>query len=122
VHEGGVLVTGDSGDRKDGSKTAHVGRQWMGRYGKTDNGVVTVTTLWADERVYYRVDAVPYTPARHFAKGKNALLVGSSIEEPRSSRRAERAFCHDRDPYLMSRNAPDYAMSNCRVTTSRESG
>ncbi|MGH3236264.1 MAG: hypothetical protein ACRDOH_24010 [Streptosporangiaceae bacterium] len=25
----------DSGDRKDGAKTAHVGRQWLGRYGKT---------------------------------------------------------------------------------------
>jgi hypothetical protein len=51
-------------------KTAHVGRQWLGRYGKTDSGVVTVTTVWADERVYYPVHAVPYTPARHFAKGK----------------------------------------------------
>ena len=70
-HGGGVLVIDDSGDRKDGTKTAHVGRQWLGRYGKTDNGVVTVTTLWADERVYYPVHAVPYTPARHFAKGKN---------------------------------------------------
>jgi transposase len=28
----------------DGTKTAHVGRQYLGRYGKTDNGVVTVTT------------------------------------------------------------------------------
>src|SRR5713226_710149 len=70
-HEAGVLVVDDSGDRKDGVKTAHVGRQWLGRYGKTDNGVVTVTTVWADERVYYPVHAVPYTPARHFAKGKN---------------------------------------------------
>jgi hypothetical protein len=70
-HGGGVLVIDDSGDRKDGVKTAHVGRQWLGRYGKTDSGVVTVTTLWADERVYYPVHAVPYTPARHFAKGKN---------------------------------------------------
>jgi hypothetical protein len=70
-HGGGVLVVDDSGDRKDGTKTAHVGRQWLGRYGKTDNGVVTVTTLWADERLYYPVHAVPYTPARHFAKGKN---------------------------------------------------
>jgi hypothetical protein len=70
-HGGGVLVIDDSGDRKDGTKTAHVGRQWLGRYGKTDNGVVTVTTVWADERVYYPVDAVPYTPARHFAKGKS---------------------------------------------------
>jgi hypothetical protein len=66
-----VLVIDDSGDRKDGGKTAHVGRQWPGRYGKTDSGVVTVTTLWADERVYYPVHAVPCTPARHFAKGKN---------------------------------------------------
>jgi len=69
-HGGGVLVIDDSGDRKDGTATAHVGRQWLGRYGKTDNGVVTVTTVWAGERVYYPVHAVPCTPARHFAKGK----------------------------------------------------
>ena len=50
-HGRGVLVIDDSGDRKDGVKTAHMGRQWLGRYGKTDSGVVTVTALWADERV-----------------------------------------------------------------------
>src|SRR6266581_681610 len=70
-HGGGVLVIDDSGDRKDGTKTAHVGRQYLGRYGKTDNGIVTVTTVWADERIYYPVHALPYTPARHFVKGKN---------------------------------------------------
>jgi hypothetical protein len=32
--------------------------------------VVTVTTLWADERVYYPLHAVPYTPAHHFARGR----------------------------------------------------
>ena len=75
----------DSGDRKDGVKTAHVGHQWLGRYGKTDNGVVTVTTVWADERLYYPVHAVPYTPARHFAKGKNdpgfrtKLAIGADL-------------------------------------------
>src|SRR5215471_20716851 len=84
-HGGGVLVIDDSGDRKDGVKTAHVGRQYLGRYGKTDSGVVTVTTLWADERVYYPVRAVPYTPARHFAKGKNdpafrtKLAIGAEL-------------------------------------------
>jgi hypothetical protein len=84
-HGGGVLVIDDSGDRKDGTRTAHVGRQWLGRYGKTDNGVVTVTTLWADERLYYPVHAVPYTPARHFPKGKNdpafrtKLQIGASL-------------------------------------------
>src|SRR6185437_3652741 len=84
-HEAGVLVVDDSGDRKDGTKTAHVGRQWLGRYGKTDNGVVTVTTVWADERIYYPVHAVPYTPARHFARGKNdqafrtKLAIGAGL-------------------------------------------
>jgi hypothetical protein len=70
-HPGGVLVLDDSGDRKDGTATAHVGRQWLGRLGKTDSGIVTVTTLWADERIYYPLHAQPYTPAHHFPKGKN---------------------------------------------------
>jgi hypothetical protein len=84
-HGGGVLVIDDSGDRKDGVKTAHVGRQWLGRYGKTDSGVVTVTTVWADERLYYPLHAVPYTPARHFPKGKNdpafrtKLAIGADL-------------------------------------------
>jgi DDE superfamily endonuclease len=84
-HGGGVLVIDDSGDRKDGTRTAHVGHQWLGRYGKTDNGVVTVTTVWADERLYYPVHAVPYTPAKHFAKGKSdpgfrtKLAIGADL-------------------------------------------
>src|SRR4051812_37023101 len=44
-HAGGVLALDDSGDRKDGKATAHVGSQYLGRYGKTDRGIVTVTTL-----------------------------------------------------------------------------
>src|SRR5262249_30167422 len=52
-HDAGVLVIDDSGDRKDGTKTAHVGHQWLGRYGKTDNGVGTVTTVWAGEPLAY---------------------------------------------------------------------
>jgi SRSO17 transposase len=91
-HPGGVLVIDDSGDRKDGTATAHVGHQWLGRYGKTDRGIVTVTTLWADERLYYPVHARPYTPARHFSKDKNdpafrtKLAIGAEL-----ARRAQRA-------------------------------
>uniref|UniRef100_UPI0038B3DFDA transposase n=1 Tax=Actinomadura physcomitrii TaxID=2650748 RepID=UPI0038B3DFDA len=70
-HGDGMLVIDDSGDRKDGAATAHVGRQRLGRYGKTDNGIVTVTMLRADERIYYPLHAQPYRPARHFPKGKN---------------------------------------------------
>jgi len=80
THGGGVLVIDDSGDRKDGAKTAHVGHQWLGRYGKTDNGVVTVTTVWADERVCYPVHAVRYTPARHFGKGRNDLAFRTKLQ------------------------------------------
>ncbi|MFD7055854.1 transposase [Streptomyces mirabilis] len=70
-HPGGVLVVDDSGDRKDGTATAHVGKQYLGSVGKIDRGVVTVTTCWADERVYYPVHSCPYTPAHHFPRGKN---------------------------------------------------
>jgi DDE superfamily endonuclease len=66
----GVLVIDDSGDRKAGSHTAHVARQWLGSVGKTDNGIVAVSSLWADERTYWPVHVVPYTPASRLPKGK----------------------------------------------------
>jgi DDE superfamily endonuclease len=69
-HDQGVLVIDDSGDRKDGRHTAHVARQWLGSLGKTDNGIVAVTSLWADERVYWPVHVQPYTPACRLPKGR----------------------------------------------------
>lgn len=50
-HEGGVLILDDTGDRKAGTKTAHVGRQYLGAIGKIDTGIVAVTSLWADKHV-----------------------------------------------------------------------
>jgi SRSO17 transposase len=67
----GALVLDDSGDRKAGRHTAHVARQWLGSLGKTDNGIVCVTSLWADERVYWPIDVVPYTPASRLPRGKH---------------------------------------------------
>jgi SRSO17 transposase len=52
-HDGGVLVIDETGDRKHGTKTAHVGRQCLGSRGKIEYGIVAVSSLWADERVYY---------------------------------------------------------------------
>ena len=66
----GVLVIDETGDRKAGSKTAHVGRQYLANLGKIDNGVVSVTSLWADERLYYPIEVEPYTPAHWFEQGK----------------------------------------------------
>ena len=101
-HGGGVLVIDDSGDCKDGTKTAHVGHQWLGRYGKTDSGVVTVTTVWADEGLYYPVHALPYAPARHLAKGKNdpafrtKLAIAADLAvRARDAGFAFRAVCAD---------------------------
>ena len=67
----GALVIDEHGDRKWGKHTAHVGRQWLANIGKTDNGVVSVSSLLADEGVYYPVDFEPYTPSHHFEGGKN---------------------------------------------------
>src|SRR6266700_3925153 len=66
----GVLVIDETGDRKDGHNTAHVSRQYLANLGKIDNGVVSVSSLWADEGVYYPVDVEPYTPAVYEASGK----------------------------------------------------
>jgi hypothetical protein len=67
----GVLIIDETGDRKDGHKTAHVARQYLGNVGKIDNGVVSVTSLWADEQVYSPLETEPYTPESYFAQGKN---------------------------------------------------
>jgi hypothetical protein len=68
--EDGVLVIDDTGDRKDGNQTAHVARQYLGSVGKVDNGIVAVSSLWADERMYYPLHVRPYTPAERLRHGK----------------------------------------------------
>jgi SRSO17 transposase len=43
--EKGVLVIDEHGDRKWGKRTAHVGKQWLANIGKTENGVVSASSL-----------------------------------------------------------------------------
>lgn len=66
----GVLVLDDTGDRKDGCATDHVARQYLGSVGKIDNGIVAVTTLWANAQRYYPLHVVPYTPECRLPGGK----------------------------------------------------
>ncbi len=70
----GVLVIDEHGDRKWGSKTAHIGKQYLANLGKIDTGVVSVTSLWADEHLSYPLHVEPGTlwvsPAHHFEQGK----------------------------------------------------
>ncbi len=70
-HDGGVLIIDETGDRKDGTKTAHVAHQYRGAVGRIANGIVSVTSLWADEDVYYSLHVAPYTPAKRLPKGKD---------------------------------------------------
>jgi hypothetical protein len=69
-HEHGVLIIDETGDRKHGTKTAHVARQYLGSVGKVDHGIVAVTSLWADERLYFPLHVEPYEPAGRLPKGK----------------------------------------------------
>lgn len=71
---GGALVVDETGDRKDGKAMAHVGKQYLGGIGKIDNGMVSVSSLWADERLYYPLEIEPYTPAHHFEGGEGDTL------------------------------------------------
>src|SRR5712691_2475481 len=68
-HADGALVIDETGDRKDGTHTAHVGYHYLGSIGKLGNGIVAVTRLWADQRVYSPLLVRPYTPAARLAGG-----------------------------------------------------
>jgi len=61
VGSGGLLID-ETGDRKDGNATAHVGKQYLGGIGKIANGVVWVSSVYADERLYYPLEVEPPTP------------------------------------------------------------
>lgn len=76
----GALVIDETGDRKDGKATAHVGKQYLGGIGKIDNGVVSVSSLYADERLYYPLDVEPYTPEHHFEGGKKGPEFRTKLE------------------------------------------
>ena len=69
-HADGVLVIDETGDRTDGTQTAHVAHQYLGSVATIANGIVSVTSLWADERAHYPLHLVPYTPAARLPRGK----------------------------------------------------
>jgi SRSO17 transposase len=76
-HAQGCWVLDDTGDRKDGTATAQVARQYLGSVGKTDHGIVAVTSLWAAARCSWPAHGVPYTPASRLAGGRSDPGVGT---------------------------------------------
>jgi SRSO17 transposase len=57
-----------------------VGRQWLANIGKTENGVVSVSSLWAEEGVYWPIAFEPYTPSHHFGGGKNDPALRTKLK------------------------------------------
>lgn len=39
--------------------------------GRIANGIVSVSSVWADEKVYHPLDVEPYTPAKRLEKGRS---------------------------------------------------
>src|SRR4028119_661378 len=72
VRRGFTLIIDDSGHRKSGSETAGIGRQYIGEIGKTDNGVVLVTTHLYDGVKSLPLDVELYQHASSLPQGKQA--------------------------------------------------
>jgi len=70
IPKGFSLIIDDSGHRKSGNFTAGVGRQYIGEIGKTDNGIVTVTTHLYDGKKSLPLDIELYQHSSSLPKGK----------------------------------------------------
>lgn len=67
---GFTLIVDDSGHRKSGNATDGVGRQYIGEIGKTDNGIVLLTTHLYDGVRRLPLDVALYQHASSLAGGK----------------------------------------------------
>mgnify|MGYP003487416765 FL=1 len=70
IRNGFALIIDDSGHRKSGNFTEGVGRQYIGEIGKTDNGIVIVTTHLYDGVRSLPLDVELYHKADSFPEGK----------------------------------------------------
>ncbi len=70
ISRGFTLIVDDSGHRKSGNLTAGVGRQYIGEIGKTDNGIVVVTTHLYDGKKSLPLDIELYQHASSLPEGK----------------------------------------------------
>jgi len=70
IPRGFSLIIDDSGHRKSGNFTAGVGRQYVGEIGKTDNGIVVVTTHLYDGKKSLPLDIELYQHSSALSEGK----------------------------------------------------
>lgn len=75
IDKGFTLIVDDSGHRKSGTLTDGVGRQYIGEIGKTDNGVVIVTTHLYDGVKSLPLDVQLDQHASSLANGKQDFII-----------------------------------------------
>ena len=69
-HAGGALIVDETGDRKRGRGIVLAAQQWIGKLNCTANGVVSVTSHWADGIRHVPLGVRAYRPASRLPKGK----------------------------------------------------
>jgi SRSO17 transposase len=70
INRGFSLIIDDSGHRKSGNFTSGVGRHYIGQIGKTDNGIVVVTSHLYDGQKSLPLDIELYRHASSLPEGK----------------------------------------------------
>ena len=91
-HAGGVLIVDETGDPKRGSRIVLAAQQYLGKLGHVANGVVAVTSHWADGSRHLPLGVKPYRPASRLPKGRadpafhtKPELAWQLIEEARAA-------------------------------------
>ena len=81
---GGILTLDESGDKRSGTESAGVSRQYIGRLGKVDTGQVGVALGYYQSSVWSLVDADLYLPEVWFEKEAADLQQRWHIPKERS--------------------------------------
>ncbi len=91
-HAQGVLIVDETGDPKRGSRIVLAAQQYLGKLGHVANGVVAVTSHWADGSRHVPLGVKPYRPASRLPTGKRdpafhtkPELAWELIEEARAA-------------------------------------
>jgi DDE superfamily endonuclease len=91
-HAGGVLIVDETGDPKRGQRIVLAAQQYLGKLGHVANGVVAVTSHWADGSRHVPLGVQPYRPASRLPKGRKdpafhtkPALAWQLIEEARAA-------------------------------------
>ncbi len=94
-HAGGVLIVEETGDPKRGHRIVLAAQQYWGKLGsrgQVANGVVAVTSQWADGSRHMPLGVKAYRPASRLPKGRKdpdfhtkPALAWQLIEEARAA-------------------------------------